>query len=288
MLNRLKQLFVILAGGPTPQAPAPVPATSASPPTITAEPLVLHDDIGIRDATMSGWLRGESGELLAGFRILTADVVLDIGCGEGFFAAFCGEQGAEVILADVDASTVKAAEARVRQTKARAVRALVTDGDPLPLEAHTASKIVLTEVLEHVDDPRRFLAEAVRVGRPGALYLISVPDPVHEHLQKQDIAAPAHFEKPNHIRIFEREQFRSLVTEAGLEIETEASSGFYWAMWWIFFWACKQDLAPPWHPLLTAWTSTWNELLNTQQGPHIKKVLDQFMPKSQIIIARKP
>jgi hypothetical protein len=35
-------------------------------------------------------------------------------------------------------------------------------------------------------------------------------------------------------------------------------------------------------------TATWHELLNTEQGPHIKQVLDGFMPKSQVIIARKP
>ena len=237
---------------------------------------------------MSGWLRGDSGELLAGFPVHASDVVIDIGCGEGHFAGFCGAQGAHIILADIDPAALAQAENRVRATSARAVEALLCDGVPLPLANHVASRVVLTEVLEHVNDPQRFIAEAVRVAQPGALFLISVPDPVHEHIQKQGIAAPAHFARPNHIRIFEREEFRALVCDAGLVIETETASGFYWAMWWIFFWACKQDLAPPWHPLLSSWTRTWHELLNTEQGPHIKQVLDGFMPKSQVIIARKP
>ncbi|WP_215199644.1 methyltransferase domain-containing protein, partial [Escherichia coli] len=41
---------------------------------------------------------------------------------------------------------------------------LVSDCDPLPLADATATRVVSTEVIEHVDDPRQFLAELVRVG----------------------------------------------------------------------------------------------------------------------------
>lgn len=263
------------------RSPAPLPA--AEQPTADEEP-----DVGLKDAVLSGWLRREQGELIEGFPITADDVVLDLGCGEGHFAAFCGGLQAEVILVDTDGAVLAEAEARVKTTAARAVRALSGDAYPLPIEAGSVSKIILTEVLEHVDDPALVMREVVRIGRAGALYLISVPDPVHEHLQKQDISAPAHFQKPNHIRIFERDQFKALVQQSGLIVERETSYGFYWAMWWMFFWACKQDLSPPWHPLLAAWSKTWWELLDTEKGPHIKKVLDQFMPKSQLIIARKP
>ena len=286
MRKRLKHLIAAWLGLPSTAAIPSGPAAPAAPNPL--DPTVLHDTVGFRDAALSGWVLDGSAELMAGFPITENDVVIDIGCGEGHFSAFCGAQGAEIILVDVNAAALGVAETRLRQTRARAVRAVLSDGSPLPLADDLASKVVITEVLEHVDDPEQLLVEAMRVGRPGALYLITVPDPVHEHIQKQGIAAPAAFEKPNHIRIFEREQFRALVSGAGLSIERETSSGFYWAMWWIFFWACKQDLAPPWHPLLAAWTRTWHELLNTEQGPHIKQVLDGFMPKSQIIIARKP
>jgi ubiquinone/menaquinone biosynthesis C-methylase UbiE len=258
-------------------------APAAAAPSPAEEP-----DVGLKDAALSGWLRTAQGELLEGFPIVADDVVLDLGCGEGHFAAFCGERATQVILVDVDAATLAAAEARVKQTGVLSVRALQSDTYPLSIAAGSVSKIILTEVLEHVDNPADVMREVVRVGQPGALYLISVPDPVHEHLQKQGISAPAHFQKPNHIRIFEREQFKDLVQQSGLIIERETSYGFFWAMWWLFFWSCKQDLSPPWHPLLAAWNKTWWELLSTEQGPHVKKVLDQFMPKSQVIIARKP
>ena len=97
------------------------------------------------------------------------------------------------------------------------------------------------------------------------------------------------FQKPNHINIFEREQFASLVEESGLIIERKFTYGFYRAVWWFFFWASAQpDLSPPWQPLLKQWDDTWRMLLELPQGPKIKNALDNVIGKSQVIVARKP
>jgi hypothetical protein len=32
----------------------------------------------------------------------------------------------------------------------------------------------------------------------------------------------------------------------------------------------------------------WNELLDSPEGPEMKKALDLLVPRSQIIVARKP
>ena len=79
-----------------------------------------------------------------------------------------------------------------------------------------------------------------------------------------------------------------LLVDNGLEIEGKANYGFYWSIWWFFFWTCNQDLSPPWHPLLKSWENTWALLLASPQGEKVKRVLDDHMPKSQAIIARKP
>ena len=51
---------------------------------------------------------------------------------------------------------------------------------------------------------------------PHLKYLITVPDPEIEKLQKKGLAPDAYFSKPNHIRIWERDAFAQLVTDAGL------------------------------------------------------------------------
>ena len=277
MIKQLRALFdksrpvvPVAAPTPTPAAAEPVPA-----------------DFTLLDASLSGWFREESGELLEGFPISADDHVLDVGCGEGVFIAFCAGRGAEVTYADIDAARIEAVTARLQGSKARATHPLVSDANPLPLPDAYADKVIGMEVMEHVDDPAAFLRELVRVGKPGALYLLSVPDAASERVQ-QHLAPPGHFEKPNHINIFSREDFERLVTEAGLVIEHRAYYGFYWSIFWALFWTCDQDLSPPWHPLLESWARTWDMVLKMRDGPRIKKALDDALPKSQAIIARKP
>ena len=239
------------------------------------------------DTALSGWFIEETDELIKGFKIISQDVVLDVGCGDSPVLHFCAMRGAEIIFADIDQKKIADMVHLLEGTPARSVKGFVCDACQLPVKDTVAEKIIATEIMEHVDDPVALMNELVRVGKPGAQYLISAPDPVSEHLQK-DIAAPAHFEKPNHIRIIEREAFEQLILDAGLIIEQRKYYGYFWSIWWILFWTCKQDLHPPWHPILQSWTQTWELLLKTEQGPKVKEILDNFMPKSQAIIARKP
>lgn len=250
---------------------------------------------GLVDNVQSGWFRQDSGELLEGFPIAPADVVLDVGCGEGGATMFAARCGAHVIFSDTDAAQVKRLSVKVAGSPARGSQALVCDTNPLSLPDGCASRIIAMEMLEHVDDPAQVLAELVRVGQPGALYLLTVPDPVGEGLQKK-LAPASHFQKPNHIHVFEREAFSALVTDAGLQIERRHASGFFWSLWMCLYWASesneegatRDNIKPPYPPLLDEWAKTWHQLISLPEGARIKQVLDGVMPKSQAIIARKP
>lgn len=277
MLSLLKKLTAA-----TP-APAPAPTAPAEPPAGKVDPYML----GLYDAKLSGWFNQETNELFKGFVVSADDTLLDVGCGDGGNVHFCGMRGAKIIIADIDAAKVEATRQRLGDTPARDVECHVTDCNPLPIADATASRVVSTEVLEHVDDPAQFLAELVRVGKPGALYLLSVPHPSSEDLQK-DLAAPEYFQKPNHIRILSEAQFKALVSEAGLEIISHSQYGFYWSMWMLLFWEAKVDFSDPDHPLLNHWAETWQAVLDSPRGAQIKQALDAVVPKSQVIIARKP
>ncbi|RFB80647.1 class I SAM-dependent methyltransferase [Methylovirgula sp. 4M-Z18] len=243
--------------------------------------------IGLYDSTLSGWYRAEQKELFLGFPISPEDVVLDVGCGDGGNMNLCADIGAHVILADIDANEIAIGKERLSKSNARKLEAYVTDSDPLPLRDGTASRVVCMETLEHVDDPAQIMAELVRVGQKGALYLLTVPDPVAENLQKP-LAAPYYWQKPNHLRIFEREEFAKLVTDAGLVIENRYYYGFYWSIWWLLFWQCDVPVDAPYHPVLDNWAQTWKALLDSKNGLRTKRILDRFLPKHQIILARKP
>lgn len=252
-----------------------------------APPVETSIDPVMLDAHWSGWFLTATGELMHGFKICSGERVIDVGCGEGAFAQFCAKQGADLTFVDIDPAMVAQTERLLQDTAASRLQGIVSDASPLPLTDAQFDKVVCTEVIEHVDHPAAFLQELVRVGKPGALYLLSVPDPTSEAVQKA-VAPPLYFEKPYHIHQFSRETFDQLVTEAGLVIIDKRFSGFYWSIFWSFFWSCEQDLSAPQHPLLASWTNTWGLMLQTKDGARIKQALDQVMPKSQIVIARKP
>lgn len=254
---------------------------------------------GLRDASIDGWFHAQSGELLRGFAITAEDQVLDVGCGEGVATLFAANQGASVIFTDTEADKVELVKAKLATSPARHWRGLVSDSVPLPLEDGCASKVICLEVLEHVDDPKQVMAELVRAGKPGAQYLISVPAPVGEHLQK-GIAPASYFAPPNHVRIFSPEDFAQLVIDAGLVIEHCQATGFFWVMNMILYWASERaagrynqgpvrdHIAQQQNPLMDDWAGVWERLLDRPEGLAIKQQLDRFMPKSQVLIARKP
>ena len=284
MLSLLKKL----AGGAVAPAAACPPAPAA-PPAATPAPAPKVDPymLGLRDAVLSGWFNQQTGELFTGFPVTAADTLLDVGCGDGGNVHFCATRGAHIIIADIDEAKVEATRLRLGDTIAASVECHVTDCAPLPIADQTATRVVSTEVIEHVDDPAQFLAELVRVGKPGALYLLSVPHPSSENLQK-DIAAPEYFQKPNHIRIISEDQFKQMVSDAGLEVLSHSQYGFYWSLWMMLFWEAKVDLSSPDHPLLNHWAETWAAVLESPRGEQIKQALDGVVAKSQVIIARKP
>jgi SAM-dependent methyltransferase len=242
-----------------------------------------------KEAELGGLFNCTRGELFAGFAIDPADIVVDVGCGDGVACIFAGRLGAEIIAVDIDPSAIDRVEECLRgEASIRSWQTHVSDSNPLPLASGIATKVVCQEVLEHVDDPAVVLAELVRIGKPGAQYLLTVPDPVAESVQRH-LAPPLYWTKPNHLRIFERQQFDRLVQDAGLTIETRASYSFFWSMWWILFWAGKVEgpFGGAGSPVLRYWNKTWQALLEARDGARVKQVLDGFMPKSQVILARK-
>ncbi len=243
--------------------------------------------VGLTDAALRGWFQPKTGELFRGFPVGVDDVVADVGCGDGSNAAFCARTGASVILVDIDSASIEKATARVHPIGDAYVKSFVSDCAPLPLADGSVSRVVCTEVLEHVDDPKTVMAELVRIGRPGALYLLSCPHPSSETLQKE-LAPPEYFQKPNHIRIFEVEEFVELARGSGLEILETDTYGFFWSIWWGLFWKTESSLGDVSHPLMHAWEKFWRQLLDLPGGVDVKHALDNLLPKSQLIIARKP
>jgi len=274
----------VIAGSPP--DPGTHESSPAAQPAIEMRPGSGYG-LGLKDAVLSGWFQNDTDEVFRGIHVGPDDVVVDVGCGDSGNSLYCAQRGAHVIAIDIDPKVLAVVAARIAQIDPHLCTTHVSDANPLPLADETATRVICTEVLEHVEDPDQLLAELFRIGRPGARYLLSVPGALHENMQKH-VAPPLYFERPNHIRIIDQEQFAQMVRRCGLVIEEQTQHGFFWSVWWALYWACEVDLSNPSHPALDHWTEAWEAILKLPQGHQLKQQLDAFMPKSQIIIASKP
>jgi SAM-dependent methyltransferase len=97
--------------------------------------------------------------------------VLEAGCGEGYGADLIAGVAASVIGLDYDDSAV--AHVRARYPRVDMRQGNLAD---LPLPDASVDVVVNFQVIEHLWDQGRFVAECARVLRPGGMLLMSTPN----------------------------------------------------------------------------------------------------------------
>lgn len=98
-------------------------------------------------------------------------VLLEAGCGEGYGADLLAGTARRVLAMDYDATTV--AHVARRYPRVAAARANLV---ALPVATGSVDAVVSLQVIEHLWEQERFLAECRRVLRPGGLLLVSTPN----------------------------------------------------------------------------------------------------------------
>lgn len=98
--------------------------------------------------------------------------VLDAGCGVGYGSAFLGESARSVVGIDVSAEAIDYARERYGADNVE-----FAVGDLQRLERGDAEfdAVVAFEVIEHLPQPERFVAEAHRVLKPDGVLVVSTP-----------------------------------------------------------------------------------------------------------------
>ena len=100
---------------------------------------------------------------------------LDCGCADGAYAVALHRAGAtSVVGVDVEQARVDLARARWQQVPA--VSFEVARAESLPFADDTFDGVLINEVLEHVQNEERSLAEIQRVLRPGGYLVVMAPN----------------------------------------------------------------------------------------------------------------
>ena len=152
--------------------------------------------------------------------------VLDVGCGEGRFAAELAQAGMSVVGVDVAEEPLRRGRARHPGLDLRRVPA---EGR-WPLPDASFDVVWAGETIEHVADTAGWLSELWRVLRPGGTLLLSTP--AHGRLAMVALAISgrafdAHFDPlADHLRFYTRRSLRRSLEALGFEqIDVHGAGG---------------------------------------------------------------
>ncbi|MBB6430481.1 class I SAM-dependent methyltransferase [Algisphaera agarilytica] len=105
------------------------------------------------------------------------DLLLDVGCGDGFFSHMFAQQGIEVLGIDPEPEGVEQSRqmTSTQQYPGKAPRFELGRGDDIPRENESVDAVTLFDVIEHLANPIVILREISRVLKPGGKALIVTP-----------------------------------------------------------------------------------------------------------------
>ena len=138
----------------------------------------------------------------AGYREVIARLgpgtTIDVGCGIGDETLRLVAPDRLVIGADYSAETMRAAG--VEHARTDGLRFCASDGAALGVRDSSVDYVVSSHIIEHFTNPVAHVAELARTLRPDGTAFVITPN------------APADFENPFHVYLFERAQLVSLLS----------------------------------------------------------------------------
>jgi 2-polyprenyl-3-methyl-5-hydroxy-6-metoxy-1,4-benzoquinol methylase len=160
-------------------------------------------------------------------RYLRGSTVLEMGPAEGVMTELLTKTGMRVTA--VEGSSTFCESLRARFPEVEVVHCLFEAFAPV----HTFDNILLGQVLEHVVDPARIVAQAAQWLSPGGQILAAVPNSRSVHRQAAVIMGLLPHEAAlneadlahGHRRVFDPESFRACFNDTALSIEV---FGGYW------------------------------------------------------------
>ncbi|MDQ1394615.1 MAG: hypothetical protein QOF30_3592 [Acidimicrobiaceae bacterium] len=174
------------------------------------------------------------------------DRLLDLGAGAGRHAFEAMRRGASVVAVDADDAAAKDCAAMMAalqaedQAQDQALRdrgglgaTAVGDALALPFSDASFDRVIAAEVLEHVPEDRRAIAELVRVLRPGGTMAVTVPRWFPE-LVCWVLSDEYHLVPGGHIRIYRRGTLISRLQASGLRpYASHHAHALHAPYWWL-------------------------------------------------------
>jgi 2-polyprenyl-3-methyl-5-hydroxy-6-metoxy-1,4-benzoquinol methylase len=154
--------------------------------------------------------------------------ILEIGCGAGNLLVQASVRGSYPVALDLSMQALTFVRSRLQEVNAGPDRlsgfaCTQSIGEFLPLAEGSFDCVILSEVIEHLEQPRTSIREASRVLHPGGRLLVTTPNyrsfwPVIEWVVDRSNRAPK-MAGEQHISRFHPSALQSLLLQSGLNIE---------------------------------------------------------------------
>jgi len=144
------------------------------------------------------------------------DVVLDLGCNLGDISYLIAEKANEVVGIDYNNSAI--IEASKRYNRSNLIFLNAEALEYLSTNAKKFDTLILSHILEHLDEPKKFLLDFKNYF--SKIY-IELPDFERYYLNnyRKDLKLPLIYSDTDHINEFDRDDIFNMLTECGLTIE---------------------------------------------------------------------
>jgi 2-polyprenyl-3-methyl-5-hydroxy-6-metoxy-1,4-benzoquinol methylase len=150
-------------------------------------------------------------------RVAPGERILDLGCGEGAFAAALAAAGASVLAADIAAEPLR----RAREAHPDLELQLLEEESRWGIPDSAFDVVWAGEVIEHVADTAGWLSELRRVLRSGGRLLLSTPSLGPAQLLGAAVSRrvfAARFDpRSDHLRYYSRATLAALISDFGFE-----------------------------------------------------------------------
>ena len=189
-------------------------------------------------------------------------------------------------LADVEAMFTAMREAGEVPLTARA-RAVRGDAYALPFADGSFDAVVAAEVLEHLPEDERAMAELVRVVRPGGLVAVTVPRWGPEKVCWA-LSEAYHSVEGGHVRIYRGDELAERLQRTGLEARgTSHTHALHAPYWWL---KCAVGVDRGDNALVRAYHAVlvWDMMKKPWLTRTLERVLDPVIGKSLVLYLRKP
>lgn len=217
------------------------------------------------------------------------DLVLDAGCGEGRHVFECFRHDCSVLGMDLSHRSLLKARyvlGQMRERREAKGRVFLLRGDALrfPFPDETFDKIICAEVIEHVDDEHRGMAELARILKTRGKIAVTVPTLFTEHLY--DKLSQEYFRTPGgHVRKVVPQALARSMEENGLQVYAVGFAHAFHSPYWMLRCLCGLHDEKAIIPLV--YRKFLHLALFSKPLRLSEKLCNYFFPKSIILYAQK-